>query len=54
MSEMSEIEIDGLDQVVVEARGARAPAVLLLAVAGDGDDDGVLADVLLAEPAATS
>src|SRR6202034_4123825 len=30
--------IDGLDQVVVEARLSGAEAILVLAVAGDGDD----------------
>ena len=34
------VEVDRLDQVVVEARLLRAAAGLLLAVAGDGDDDG--------------
>ena len=36
------VVVDGLDQVVVEAGLAGAAPVLLLAVAGDGDDDASL------------
>src|SRR5438270_2873536 len=40
------LEIDGLDQVMVEPRLAGPPSVLLMTVAGDGDDAGVPAAVL--------
>ena len=39
------VEIDGLDQVVVEARLLRAASGLLVAVAGDGDEQGLRADL---------
>ena len=46
MSGEERVEVDRLDQVMVEPRLARAAAGLLLPVARDGDDDGVLAALL--------
>ena len=50
-SESEGVVVDGLDQVVVEARLPRAAAVLVLAVARDGDDDRVPAALVPPEPA---
>ena len=44
------VVVERLDEVMVEARFLRAAAVLVLAVAGDGDDDGVLAALFPPEP----
>jgi len=43
--------VDGLDHVVVDAGGAGTGAILLLAVAGDGDDEEVCAAGFGAEAA---
>jgi hypothetical protein len=41
MSDLQGVEVGGLDEVVVEARLAHAPAVFVLAPAGEGDERGL-------------
>src|SRR5690606_22033435 len=48
---LEDVELDGLQEVRVEAFLLRAPPVLVLAVAGDGDEARVAERRLRAEPA---